>query len=83
LELQLRDRAFAKQFRDSSSPGGIAEELGMTREGVYMLVRRGRLDAIRIVGDRKPHKLHAYLITRESVARYRATRYQHGLQKRA
>jgi len=74
LDAKLSDPAFAKRFRDSRSPGPVAAELGITREGVYQLVKRGRLDAIRIVTD--SGRLMAYVIPDASVERYRATRYQ-------
>ena len=76
LDAKLRDPAFAKLFSASSSVGAICGELGVTRHAVYDLVRRGRLDAIRLVSDRAPRRLLAFLITAESVGRYRATRYQ-------
>jgi hypothetical protein len=76
LPSKLRQPAFAKQFSASWSPGYVSSQLGITREGVYDLVKRGRLDAIRVVTDRKPHKLLAYVISEESVERFRETRYQ-------
>jgi transposase len=76
LEAKLRDAAFAKLFSAASSPAAVASELGVTREAIYDLLRRGRLDAIRLVSDRGPRKLLAVLIPAESVGRYRATRYQ-------
>jgi hypothetical protein len=76
LDAKLRDATFAKRFASGSSPGAIGAALGITRQAVYDLVRRGRLDAIRLVSDRTPQKLLAVLITSESVQRYRATRYE-------
>jgi len=76
LPAKLRDPVFAKQFTNSSSPGGIVRKLSCSRQAVHELVQRGRLDAIRLVTDRKPHKLLALLISDESIERYLATRYQ-------
>ena len=76
LEAKLSDPAFAKLFQSSTSPGPVAADLGVTREAVYDLIRRGRLDAIRFVSDGRRGRLLAILIPSGSVARYKATRYQ-------
>lgn len=74
LSAKLNDPAFAKLFQHSRSPGPVAAELGITREGVYKLLERGRLDAIRLVSDRG--SLLALVIPDEAVERYRETRYK-------
>lgn len=74
LDAKLRDLAFAKLWQHSSSPGPVGAELGITRDGVYQLLRRGRLDAIRLVSDRG--SLLALVIPDESVKRYKANRYK-------
>ena len=76
LDAKLRDPTFAKWFSSGTSPGAVAAELGTSRAAVYDLVRRGRLDAIRLVSDGRPAKLLALLITHESIGRFLATRYQ-------
>ena len=76
LPAKLRQTGFAKQFSNSLSPGAAASELGYTRQAIHQLIKAGRLDAIRIVSDSKPHKLFALLITQESFDLYRRLRDQ-------
>lgn len=76
LEAKLSDPTFAELFRASSSPGAVSQELGVTREALYDLMRRGRLDAIRLVSDSRPRRLLAILIPAAAVRRYRETRYK-------
>lgn len=76
LDAKMKDPAFAKLVASSGSPSAVGGDLGITRHAVYDLIRRGRLDAIRLVSDRSPRRLLALLITDESVRRYRETRYQ-------
>lgn len=76
LERRLRNPTFAKRFFAATSPGPVAAELGIGRHGVYQLLKRGRLDSIRLVSDREPGRLLALLIPRDSVARYIEQRYQ-------
>lgn len=74
LDVKLRDPAFARLFQHSRSPGPVGADLGITRQGVYDLIKRGRLDAIRLVSDRGT--LLALVIPDEAVDRYRECRYQ-------
>lgn len=74
LEAKLRDPAFAQLWSRSKSPGGVAGELDISRDAVYDLIKRGRLDAIRLVT--LTGRLLALVVPNESVERYRATRYQ-------
>lgn len=76
LDEQLRNRSFAKRFSASWSPSYVGAHLGIGRNAVYDLVKRGRLDAIRVVTDHTPRKLLAFVITQESVEAFKATRYQ-------
>lgn len=76
LEKKLRNPSFAKRFFAATSPGPVAAELGIGRHAVYQLLKRGRLDSIRLVSDRQPGRLVALLIPRDSVARYVEDRYQ-------
>lgn len=76
LERRLNDSTFAKRFFSSSSPGAVAVQLNIGRHGVYQLLKRGRLDSIRLVSDRPPRRLLALLIPSESVSRYLEGRYQ-------
>ena len=55
------------------SPGGVATEFGLTRQAVHAAIRRGDLDAWRVVDD-ATGKLRAIIITSESVTRYRTLR---------
>ena len=74
LDAKLSDPHFAKRWSASLSPGGVAQELGVTREAVYDLIKRGRLDAIRLTT--RFGKLLALVIPIESVESFRATRYK-------
>lgn len=81
LPAKLRQPAFAKQFSAGMSPGAVGAELGITRQATHDLIRRGRLDAIRIVTDAKPHRLLALIVPESSLQLYRLTRQHH--RKRA
>ena len=76
LAKKLQDSSFAKRFFAASSPGVVASELGISRHGVYQLLKRGRLDSIRLVSDRPAGRLLALLIPHDSVGRYQEDRYQ-------
>ena len=52
------------------SPGGAASSLGVTRQTIYNLIKRGDLDRITILDD--AGKTLAVLITTSSLIRYRA-----------
>lgn len=76
LNVKLRDRAFAKLFQHSSSPGPAAVKLGISRQALHIAIQRGRLDAIRLEDDKGG--LMAIVIPDDAVERYREIR-----QKRA
>lgn len=55
------------------SPGGVASELGMTRQSVHAAIKRGDLDAYRVL-DNDSRRLRAIIITQASVERFKALR---------
>ena len=58
---------------NGSSPGGVAAELGVSRQSVHKAIERGDLDAWRVERD-GTRKLVAIIVKPESVERYRAIR---------
>ena len=62
-----------------TSPGGAANELGITRQGVHKAVLRGDLDMIHVV-DERTGKLVMNMIPASSIKAFRRKRQ---LQKRA
>ena len=55
------------------SPGGACVELGLTRQAIHKAIKRGDLDAWRIVDDASG-RLRAIIIPQASLERYRALR---------
>ncbi len=62
------------------SPGGVAVELGITRQSVHQAIDRGDLDAWRVVDD-STGKLRAIIITAASLKRYKDLREIQGRRK--
>jgi len=58
---------------NGDSPGGVAADLGITRQSVHGAISRGHLDGWRVEDD-KTGQLVAIVISPESVARYQAAR---------
>lgn len=57
---------------NGTSPGGVAAELGISRQAVHELMQRGRLDAVYVIDKRG--KLLMILIPPSAVAEYLRTR---------
>lgn len=55
------------------SPGGVAAELGISRQSVHKAIERGDLDAWRVVRD-KTSSLVAIVIKPATLERYKAVR---------
>lgn len=66
------DPKIAKRFQDSHSPGPVAARLGITRQSLHELLRRGRIEACRLV--HKDGSLAAVVIFDDSVRRYERER---------
>lgn len=61
------------------SPGYVGAVLGISRAGVHNAIKRGRLDAHRVLDD--SGKLLAIIVTKESIDRYLDTRQDHSAKK--
>lgn len=55
------------------SPGGVANQLGISRQAVHRAIHRGELDAWRVLNDRDG-TLIAICILDDSLAKYKAAR---------
>jgi predicted secreted protein len=62
---------------NGDSPGGVAAELGISRQAVHKALKRGDLDGWRVVRD-DTGELAAIVIHPESVRRYIALRKVRG-----
>lgn len=58
---------------NGDSPGGVAAELGISRQSVHKAIERDELDAWRVVRD-KSDSLVAIVIKPDSLDRYKAAR---------
>lgn len=56
------------------SPGGVAVELGISRQAVHQAIARGDLDAVKVVADHDPDRMVMFNVTQHSVGRYRQLR---------
>jgi hypothetical protein len=57
------------------SPGGVAAELGITRQAVHQAVKRGQMDAV-IVRDDRTDEMVLFMIPDYSVQAYKQRREQ-------
>jgi len=58
---------------NGASPGGLAAELGISRQAVHQAVQRGLLDALIVVDDNS-EELRLFMIPEHSVEAYKARR---------
>lgn len=58
---------------NGASPGGLAAELGISRQAVHQAVHRGLLDAVIVVDDHS-EELRLFMIPQYSVEAYKARR---------
>jgi hypothetical protein len=72
--MKLAKRDTPDNYRaNGPSPGGVASELGLTRQAVHKAIERGDLDAWRVVDD-STGKLRAIIITGKSLERWKQLR---------
>lgn len=67
--VEAQDASIA-DFSCGPSPGGAANDLGITRQGVHAAIKRGDLDVLAIFDG---SKLSHYTISQSSLAAYKAT----------
>lgn len=60
---------------NGASPGGVAAELGISRQAVHKAVQRGDLDAVLIIDD-ITDELRLFMIPQASIEAFRAKREQ-------
>jgi len=60
------------------SPGGAASELGVTRQRIHDLIRRGKLDATAVY---KGRKLLFYMVSDQSIERQKKARRRYYLER--
>lgn len=60
---------------NGASPGGVAAELGISRQAVHKAVHRGDLDAV-IVRDDRTDELVLFMIPEPSLEAFKAKREQ-------
>lgn len=65
----------AWEYLNGYSPGGVAAQLGISRQAVHQAVHRGQLDAV-IVNDDDSGELRLFMIPKPSLEAYRARREQ-------
>lgn len=58
---------------NGDSPGGLAGQLGISRQAVHQAVRRGLLDAVIVVDD-NTEELRLFMIPQSSAEAYKARR---------
>ena len=58
---------------NGDSPGGLAAQLGISRQAVHQAVRRGLLDAVIVVDDQS-EELRLFMIPQASAEAYKARR---------
>ena len=63
------------QALNGRSPGGVADELGVSRQAIHNAVHRGQLDAVLVVDDRT-EELRLFMIPEPSLEAYKARREQ-------
>jgi hypothetical protein len=73
IKLTRKDTSPNNRATNGPSPGGVAAELGITRQAVHQAIERGDLDAWRIVDD-STGRLRAIVIPYEAVLRYKEIR---------
>lgn len=56
------------------SPGGVAAELGISRQAVHKAIRSGLLDAVKVVLDDDPERMVMFIVTPYSVRNYKLVR---------
>jgi len=56
------------------SPGGVAAELGISRQAVHKAIHRGDLDAVKVVADDDPDRMLMFFVTQHSETRYKLMR---------
>lgn len=60
---------------NGTSPGGVANALGVSRQAIHAAVHRGDLDAVIVVDD-KDGELLLFMILEDSVEAFKAKREQ-------
>ena len=47
----MEDDDFRERFRKTSSPGPVADQLGVTRQRCHELIQNGKLETLRVVNE--------------------------------